>query len=208
MLYHQYAESRLKGALLRFKAYISRVTHRVTLFIGLRGSLADDRTARMLHVLLVSLAVWMAAAWLATIPFAPKSFPRIFNTVVLVACYATGLVLLRLGHFRRASLAYLAGTWIWATLVSSFFGGVRSPGSTALRVLASLGGLAPRIYSRHMDSGRVSAQCAGIYGSGDDACESSAPKGNATGNLGHHRTSRLDQRHPGGTDHRQASGDA
>jgi signal transduction histidine kinase len=129
MLYHQYAESRLKGTLLRFKAYISRIVHRVTLFIGLRGSLAADRTARMLHVLLVSLAVWMAAAWFATIPFAPKSFPRIFNTVVLVACYATGLVLLRLGHFRRASLAYLAGTWIWATLVSSFFGGVRSPGS-------------------------------------------------------------------------------
>ena len=129
MLYHQYVDPRLKGVLLRFKPYISRITHRVTLFIGLRGSLADDRTARMLHVLLVSLAVWMAAAWLATIPFAPKSFPRIFNTVVLVACYATGLVLLRLGHFRRASLAYLAGTWIWATLVCSFFGGVRSAGA-------------------------------------------------------------------------------
>ena len=94
MLYHQYAESKLKGTLLKFNAYISRIIRRVTLFIGLRGSLAADRTARMLHALLVSLAVWMAAGWLATIPFAPKSFPGIFNTVVLVACYATGLVLL------------------------------------------------------------------------------------------------------------------
>ena len=83
----------------------------------------------MLHVLLATLAVWIAAAFVCTIPFAPVSFPRIFNTVVLVASYATGLVLLRLGQFRAASLAYLAGTWIWATLTASFFGGVRSPGT-------------------------------------------------------------------------------
>ena len=43
--------------------------------------------------------------------------------------YVTALVLLRLGHFRRASLAYLAGTWIWATLVCFSFGGVHSPGA-------------------------------------------------------------------------------
>jgi hypothetical protein len=102
--------------------------HRVTVFIGLRGSLAADPTARMLHALLASLAVWIAAAFVYTIPFAPVSFPRVFNTLVLLASYATGLVLLRLGHFRRASLAYLAGTWIWATLVSFSYGGVRSPG--------------------------------------------------------------------------------
>ena len=114
---------------MRFKSYISRIIHRVTPFIGLRGSLAADRTARMLHVLLVTLVVWLAAAWVATIPFAPVSFPRIFNPLVLEVSYATALVLLRLGHFRRASLAYLAGTWIWATLVSSSYGGVHSPGA-------------------------------------------------------------------------------
>ena len=73
--------------------------------------------------------MWLAAAWVATIPFAPVSFPRIFNSVVLEVSYVTALVLLGLGHFRRASLAYLAGTWIWATLVSYSFGGVRSPGA-------------------------------------------------------------------------------
>jgi signal transduction histidine kinase/CheY-like chemotaxis protein len=83
----------------------------------------------MLHLLLATLAVWMAAAFFSTIPFAAMSFPRIFNTAVVEASYGTALVLLRLGHFRRASLAYLAGTWIWATLVSSFFGGVHSPGA-------------------------------------------------------------------------------
>ncbi len=120
---------RLKGALLRLKPDISRIIHRVTPFIGLRGPLASDPTARMLHVLLSTLAVWMAAAWVATIPFAPVSFSRTFNAAVLEASYASALVLLRLGHFRRASLAYLTGTWVWATLVSWSFGGIHSPGA-------------------------------------------------------------------------------
>jgi signal transduction histidine kinase/CheY-like chemotaxis protein len=114
---------------LGFKRYGSGIVHRVRLFIGLRGSLAHDRTARILHVLLATLLVWMAAAFVSTIPFAPVSSPRIFNSLILEASYATALVLLRLGHFRRASLAYLAGTWTWATLVSSFYGGVHSPGA-------------------------------------------------------------------------------
>ena len=120
---------KLKGALLRFKPDISRKGHHVTLSIGLRGLLAADPTARMLYVLLASLLVWLAAAWVATIPYAPLSFPRIFNTAVVETGYATALVLLRLGNFRRASLAYLVGTWIWGTLVSSFYGGIHSPGA-------------------------------------------------------------------------------
>jgi hypothetical protein len=69
--------------------------HRVTLFIGLRGSLAADQTARMLHVLLATLAVWMTAGFIATMPFAPASFPRIFDALVLVVSYVSALVLLR-----------------------------------------------------------------------------------------------------------------
>ena len=57
------------------------------------------------------------------------SFPRIFNTALLEASYATALVLLRFGRFRYASLAYLAGASIWATPASYSFGGVRSPGA-------------------------------------------------------------------------------
>ena len=83
----------------------------------------------MLHFLLATLAVWMAAGWVATIPFAPLSFPRIFNPLVLEVSYAIALVLLRLGHFQRASLAYLAGNWIWATLICSSYGGVHSAGA-------------------------------------------------------------------------------
>ena len=125
----QYVGPWAQGAILSFEPYISRIKDRVALFIGLRGSLAADRTARMLHVLLSALFVWMAAAWVATVPFATMSFPRVFYPLVLEVSYATALVLLRFGHFRRASLAYLAGTWIWATLVCSSFGGVHSAGA-------------------------------------------------------------------------------
>jgi signal transduction histidine kinase len=83
----------------------------------------------MLHVLVATIAVWMAAGWLATIPFASMSFPRVFNPAVQEASYVTALVLLRLGRFRGASLFYLAGTWFWATLICSSYGGVHSPGA-------------------------------------------------------------------------------
>jgi signal transduction histidine kinase/CheY-like chemotaxis protein len=112
-----------------FKLHISRIIKRVTLFIRLRGLLAADPTARMLHALLVTLLVWLVAAFVVTIPFAPVSVPRISYPAVTAASYVTALVLLRLGHFRRASLAYLAGIWIWATLVCFSGGGVRSSGT-------------------------------------------------------------------------------
>jgi signal transduction histidine kinase/CheY-like chemotaxis protein len=57
------------------------------------------------------------------------SFQRIFFPIVLEANYIIALVLLRLGHFRRASLGYLAGIWTWATLVSFSYGGIHSPGA-------------------------------------------------------------------------------
>jgi hypothetical protein len=46
ILYHQCLDPRLKRALLRFKPYTSRISHRVTLFIGLRGSLARNEGLR------------------------------------------------------------------------------------------------------------------------------------------------------------------
>ncbi len=114
---------------MRFKPYILRIPSSVAPFIRLRGSLATDHRARILHVLVATLVLWLAAGWIVTIPFAPQTFSRYFSPLVQEASYVTALILLRLGHFRRASLAYLAGTWIWATLVCFFNGGVHSPGA-------------------------------------------------------------------------------
>src|SRR5947208_5493231 len=97
------------------------------LFIG--GSRAADQSARLLHILLAALFLWLFAGFIATIPFAPMSFPRIFSPLVQEATYATALVLLRRGQFRRASLMYLTGTWIWAMLICFFYGGVPSAGA-------------------------------------------------------------------------------
>jgi len=83
----------------------------------------------MLHVLLVGLALWLAAGWVATIPFARVSFTRIFNPLVQEASYIAALVLLWRGHFLRSSVAYLAGTWLWATLICFSYGGIHSPGA-------------------------------------------------------------------------------
>ena len=55
-------------------------------------------------------------------------FPEYSDVLVLEVSLAAALVVLRLGHFRRASMVYLAGVWIWATLIFIFFGGVHSTG--------------------------------------------------------------------------------
>ena len=100
----------------------------------------------MLHVLLLGLVVWMAAGWVATIPFARVSFPRIFYPLVQEASYAAALALLGRGHFLRSSVAYLAGTWIWATLICFSYGGIHSPGALLYVSLPASRGLAPRIH--------------------------------------------------------------
>jgi signal transduction histidine kinase/CheY-like chemotaxis protein len=101
--------------------------NRVAPAIGLRGSLAADPRARILQALLVALLVWLVAAFVATIPFAPVSFPRLIYPAITAASYISALALLRLGKFRHASVAYLTGIWIWATLLCFSSGGIRSP---------------------------------------------------------------------------------
>ena len=126
--YHQFADPRLNGGSLSSKPYVSRTIAHVSSALRLRGPLAADPTARMLHALLVILVLLSVAVWVATIPIARVSFARIFDTAVLEASYATALVLLQFGDFRRASLAYVAGIWSWATLVFFSYGGIHSPG--------------------------------------------------------------------------------
>ncbi|HTT22409.1 MAG TPA: ATP-binding protein [Candidatus Sulfotelmatobacter sp.] len=94
--------------------------------LRLRGPLAADPTARMFHVLLVAIAVYMAVAALATLPLAPVTLSRLVNPVMLQASLIAALILLRLGEFQRASLVYLVGNWLWATSVVYISGGIRT----------------------------------------------------------------------------------
>jgi signal transduction histidine kinase len=116
------------GATLSLKHYIPPIVHRISLSMSLRGPLAGDRTAQLLHALLLLISVWTAAAWISSLPLAPITLPRIYNVLFFELSLAAALVVLRLGYFRAASTVHLAGVWTWATLILIFFGGVRSPG--------------------------------------------------------------------------------
>jgi hypothetical protein len=145
ILYHQYVVRRLKGALMSFKPNISRIIHRVMPCIGLRGSLAADRTARMLHLLLATLAVWMAAAFFSTIPFAAMSFS---TDIQYGRCgselrHCTRVAPARPLPARQSGLPRRHLDLGDARLL--FLWRCTQPGSAALRVLAGFGGMAPWI---------------------------------------------------------------
>src|SRR5215469_1689454 len=86
--------------------------------LRLRGPLAADSTARILHFLVLALVIWSAIWTLATLPSYPNLTARLLRLrFVLVADLIplTTLILLRLGHFRQAAYVYLIGQWVQAT---------------------------------------------------------------------------------------------
>src|SRR5437764_235533 len=70
----------------------------------LRGPLAADPTAQMLHALLVIIAVWMATGFIMTLNLGPVTLTRLALPLALQSSLAAALILLHLGQFRRASL--------------------------------------------------------------------------------------------------------
>ena len=90
--------------------YVSRLTHA----LRLRGSLAEDPTARTLHALLLILAIWFGF-WSIVLLVVYPNLARLTFDVLYQATLVAALVLLRYGFFRRASVVYLAGLWVSAT---------------------------------------------------------------------------------------------
>jgi signal transduction histidine kinase/DNA-binding response OmpR family regulator len=86
--------------------------------LRLRGPLAADPTARVLHALVLALIVWSAVWSIATLPLYPDPAARLlrlrFVIVAELVPIAT-LALLRLGYLRHAAYLYLAGNWAQAT---------------------------------------------------------------------------------------------
>lgn len=86
--------------------------------LRLRGPLAADPTARVLHALVLALTIWSAIWTIATLPLYPNLMARLLRLrFIMVADVipVTTLILLRLGHFRQAVYVYLAGQWLHAT---------------------------------------------------------------------------------------------
>src|SRR4051812_7452688 len=95
--------------------------------LALRGPLASDATARMLHALVLALAIWYALWTAILLPLYPNPASKLPAVFLQEAGPVVALVLLRLGRFRQASIAYLFGAWLFATFVIANTGGIRSP---------------------------------------------------------------------------------
>jgi signal transduction histidine kinase/DNA-binding response OmpR family regulator len=106
--------------------------------LRLRGPLAADPAARMLHALVLALAVWWALWSMILLPLYPNVALRLPLAMLQEVGPLGALVLLRQGFFRRASLFYLSGTWVFATVVIALNGGLRSPLQTLYAVLPIL----------------------------------------------------------------------
>src|SRR3954454_16013188 len=84
---------------------LQRVLH----VLRLRGPLAGDPTARLLHAFLLSLTFWLGVWTAILLPLYPVPPARWSAAVIQLAIPLNSLVLLRIGFLRRASLLYLAG---------------------------------------------------------------------------------------------------
>ena len=100
--------------------------HRVGQALRLRGPLADDPIARLLHALVLALAVWFAFWTIVLLPRYTDFVPRLGVALLAEMGPVAALVLLRLGLFRHASVVYLAGAWLHATVRMTLNGGIRS----------------------------------------------------------------------------------
>jgi signal transduction histidine kinase/ActR/RegA family two-component response regulator len=101
---------------------------RVMHALSLRGPLAADPTARVLHALVLALAIWFAAWSIATLPHYPTLAARLLRLRFIILSElvpATTLILLRLGHFRQAAFFFLAGEWAHATFNIAVSGSIQ-----------------------------------------------------------------------------------
>jgi signal transduction histidine kinase/CheY-like chemotaxis protein len=92
----------------------------------------------MLHALVLALAVWWALWSMILLPLYPNLRLRLPIAALQEVGPVGALVLLRLGLLWQASLIYLLGTWVFATVVMALNGGIRSPVQTLYGVLPIL----------------------------------------------------------------------
>jgi signal transduction histidine kinase/CheY-like chemotaxis protein len=96
--------------------------------LRLRGPLAGDATARVLHALVLALAIWFAIWSIGTLPLYPNLMAKLIRlrfVIVAELVPVTTLILLRLGHFRQAAFFFLAGEWVHSTYNIAAFGSIQ-----------------------------------------------------------------------------------
>jgi len=108
----------------RIKSYLLQIGH----VLRLRGPLAGEVRARTLHGLVVGLLLYI---WTVQIPvimpiFVMRKAGSSLINLYLTLIYGITLVLLRRGSLRQASVLYLAGTWVAASVFIVSSGGIQS----------------------------------------------------------------------------------
>jgi signal transduction histidine kinase/DNA-binding response OmpR family regulator len=96
--------------------------------LRLRGSLANDPTAQILNTLLVSVLYWALFDVSVIIPlYAANKLVSTTQASCVMLAFAIALALLYRGSLRAASLVYLSGIWLLATIAITLNGGIHSP---------------------------------------------------------------------------------
>ena len=99
----------------------------------LRGPLASDPTARVLHSLLLSLFLWLGLGTAILRSFSSR--PDLPSVLIIETALAGALVVLRRGLLRPAAWIYLAGMWIFTLNVMTYNRGIRGEGMMFLVAL-------------------------------------------------------------------------
>src|SRR5436309_2747491 len=91
---------------------------RLSGFVRLHGPLAGDSTAEILHALLLGLLVWTAIQGsIGLLFFVAKPGPSAAVVGFQAISYLIALAMLERGNLRSASLVYLFGVSVPATVV-------------------------------------------------------------------------------------------
>jgi signal transduction histidine kinase/CheY-like chemotaxis protein len=106
-----------------FWQHVRQVT---TYPLRLRGPLATDATAQTLHGLNLFLLVWMIFGHFVVAIYPMTKF-RVGLFALGEGGFVVTLALLRIGSLRRASLVYLASTWLYSTVTVAVHTGINSP---------------------------------------------------------------------------------
>jgi signal transduction histidine kinase/DNA-binding response OmpR family regulator len=94
--------------------------------LRLRGPLADDPTAQILHTVLLALMGWVILDFTVGLAVSIKKLATVGTDSFQTLFVVVPLILLRRGSLRMASLVYLSGFWLLATVAIVLSGGIRT----------------------------------------------------------------------------------
>ena len=94
--------------------------------LRLRGPLANDSTARILHTVLLGFLAWLLFSFVHDLPLREDTFADSSLYILAGSTIWAAFVLLHRGSLQAASLVYLSGSWLLFTILIILNGGIHS----------------------------------------------------------------------------------